>query len=83
MPRKKPKTYNSTVIFSAVFSVADYNCHNHKQLKHCYYIIETLGKLIAIVFFDLFSSVSIKQQERTVSITIHQRWVCLSLHEQE
>lgn len=82
MPRKKKKAI-ALLYSQQFFAVADYNCHNHKQLKHCYYIIETFGKIIAIIFFDLFSSVFIKQQERTVSTTTHQRWVCLSLHGQE
>lgn len=46
-------------------------------------LLKQQRKLIAIVFFDLFPSACIKRQERTVSITIHQHWVCLNLHEQE
>ena len=72
-----------TYILSCFFLLADYRCHNRKQLTHCSYIIETIEKINCNCLFDLFPSACIKQRERTVSITIHQHWVCLSLHGQE
>lgn len=82
--KKTPNKHAIAMAYSQmVFVLADYSFHNHEQLKYCRYIIETTEKINYNCLFDLFPSACIKRQERTVSITIHPHWVCLSLHGQE